>query len=68
MSDGPKIVVEKSTVPVRTADAVRRVLACNEKNLEFQVFVAPTFSPLIVLFLLICKCLKMSDVLLFFVK
>ncbi len=37
-------MVEKSTVPVRTADAVRRVLACNEKNLEFQVFVAPIYS------------------------
>jgi UDP-glucose/GDP-mannose dehydrogenase family, NAD binding domain len=32
-----KVVVEKSTVPVRTADAVRRVLMCNEKGIEFQV-------------------------------
>jgi UDP-glucose 6-dehydrogenase len=34
-----KVVVEKSTVPVRTADAVRRVLMCNEKGIEFQVHV-----------------------------
>ena len=38
-----KIVVEKSTVPVRTADAVRRVLKCNEKGLEFQVLSNPEF-------------------------
>ncbi|GMI42134.1 hypothetical protein TrCOL_g12900 [Triparma columacea] len=38
-----KIVVEKSTVPVRTADAVRRVLACNDKGLEFQVLSNPEF-------------------------
>ena len=38
-----KIVVEKSTVPVRTADAVRRVLACNDKGLTFQVLSNPEF-------------------------
>jgi UDPglucose 6-dehydrogenase len=38
-----KIVVEKSTVPVRTADAVRRVLQCNDKGLDFQVLSNPEF-------------------------
>jgi len=38
-----KIVVEKSTVPVRTADAVRRVLKCNDKGLTFQVLSNPEF-------------------------
>lgn len=33
-----KIVVEKSTVPVRTAQAVATVLANNDKGLKFQVF------------------------------
>lgn len=32
-----KIVVEKSTVPVRTAHAVATVLANNAKGLKFQV-------------------------------
>jgi len=43
VSDSGKIVVEKSTVPVRTAEAVRRVLACNEKGLKFQVLSNPEF-------------------------
>lgn len=43
VSDSNKIVVEKSTVPVRTAQAVRRVLECNEKGLEFQVLSNPEF-------------------------
>ena len=43
VSTSNKIVVEKSTVPVRTADAVRRVLACNDKGLTFQVLSNPEF-------------------------
>jgi UDPglucose 6-dehydrogenase len=43
VSEGNKIVVEKSTVPVRTAEAVRRVLDCNEKGLKFQVLSNPEF-------------------------
>lgn len=35
--------VEKSTVPVRTADAVRRVLATNDKGIKFQVLSNPEF-------------------------
>jgi len=38
-----KIVVEKSTVPVRTAAAIRRVLASNDKGLNFQVLNNPEF-------------------------
>lgn len=43
VSESGKIVVEKSTVPVRTAQAVRRVLDCNEKGLKFQVLSNPEF-------------------------
>jgi UDPglucose 6-dehydrogenase len=38
-----KIVVEKSTVPVRTAQAITRVLQSNEKGLKFQVLSNPEF-------------------------
>lgn len=38
-----KVVVEKSTVPVRTADAMGRVLACNELGLEHQILSNPEF-------------------------
>jgi len=43
ISTSDKIVVEKSTVPVRTAEAVRRVLSVNEKGLKFQVLSNPEF-------------------------
>jgi UDPglucose 6-dehydrogenase len=39
----PKIVVEKSTVPVRTAEAIRRVLNFNKNGLSFQVLSNPEF-------------------------
>jgi len=38
-----KIIVEKSTVPVRTATAIRRVLQCNDKGLQFDVLSNPEF-------------------------
>ena len=39
-----KIVVEKSTVPVRTAEAIARILAANEKSdVTFQVLSNPEF-------------------------
>lgn len=38
-----KIVVEKSTVPVRTAQAITRVLKANQKGLNFQVLSNPEF-------------------------
>jgi UDPglucose 6-dehydrogenase len=43
VSTSNKIVVEKSTVPVRTAEAIRRVLSYNEKGLKFQVLSNPEF-------------------------
>lgn len=43
VSTGPKIVVEKSTVPVRTAQAITRVLKANDKGIEFQVLSNPEF-------------------------
>jgi UDPglucose 6-dehydrogenase len=38
-----KIVVEKSTVPVRTAQAIGRVLKANDKGLNFQILSNPEF-------------------------
>lgn len=43
VSTTDKIVVEKSTVPVRTAEAIRRVLSYNDKGLKFQVLSNPEF-------------------------
>ena len=42
MAKGPKIVVEKSTIPVRTADALKQIL--NESDsAQFQVLSNPEF-------------------------
>ncbi len=38
-----KIVVEKSTLPVRTAEALSRVLHSNDKGLKFQIISNPEF-------------------------
>mmetsp|Transcript_11377 Transcript_11377/g.17455 ORF Transcript_11377/g.17455 Transcript_11377/m.17455 type:complete len:479 (-) Transcript_11377:3066-4502(-) len=43
VSTSDKIIVEKSTVPVRTAEAITRVLKCNDKGLNFQVLSNPEF-------------------------
>lgn len=43
VSTSDKIVVEKSTVPVRTAQAVARILNANAKGLSFQVLSNPEF-------------------------
>mmetsp|Transcript_31793 Transcript_31793/g.95181 ORF Transcript_31793/g.95181 Transcript_31793/m.95181 type:complete len:476 (-) Transcript_31793:158-1585(-) len=43
VADGDKIVVEKSTVPVRTAEAIRRVLKVNDKGYTFEVLSNPEF-------------------------
>lgn len=43
VSTTDKIVVEKSTVPVRTAQAITRVLQANDKGLSFQVLSNPEF-------------------------
>eukprot|EP00753_Platysulcus_tardus_P010833 PLAT3094.1.p1 GENE.PLAT3094.1~~PLAT3094.1.p1 ORF type:complete len:529 (-),score=254.55 PLAT3094.1:95-1654(-) len=42
-STSGKIVVEKSTVPVRTAATIREVLAANARGLRFQVLSNPEF-------------------------
>jgi len=43
VSTTSKIVVEKSTVPVRTASAIGRVLKSNDKGLSHQVLSNPEF-------------------------
>uniref|UniRef100_A0A8C4SQY6 UDP-glucose 6-dehydrogenase n=1 Tax=Erpetoichthys calabaricus TaxID=27687 RepID=A0A8C4SQY6_ERPCA len=44
VSDGCKIVVEKSTVPVRAAESIRRIFNANTKaSLNFQVLSNPEF-------------------------
>lgn len=43
VSTSNKIVVEKSTVPVRTAQAITRVLKANQKGLDFQILSNPEF-------------------------
>jgi UDPglucose 6-dehydrogenase len=42
-SDSNKIVVEKSTLPVRTARAMERILNSNEKGISFEVLSNPEF-------------------------
>ena len=42
-SASDKIVVEKSTLPVRTADAMERILNANEKGIHFEVLSNPEF-------------------------
>ena len=42
-SDRPKIIVEKSTLPVRTAEAMERILKENKKNIRFEVVSNPEF-------------------------
>ena len=42
-ADSDKIVVEKSTLPVRTAQAMSRILQSNTKNLNFPVLSNPEF-------------------------
>lgn len=42
-ASGDKIVVEKSTLPVRTAAAMYRILSSNTKNLHFEVVSNPEF-------------------------
>lgn len=42
-ADTPKIIVEKSTIPVRTAEAIQTILASSEKGLNHQVLSNPEF-------------------------
>ncbi|MEM1296621.1 MAG: nucleotide sugar dehydrogenase, partial [Verrucomicrobiota bacterium] len=43
VSEGHKIVVEKSTIPVRTAEALRTILTANTGKATFQVLSNPEF-------------------------
>jgi len=42
-SDSPKIIVEKSTLPVKTALAMERILTSNNSNFHFNVLSNPEF-------------------------
>ena len=42
-SEDDKIVIEKSTLPVRTAEAMSRILRSNQKGLNFEVLSNPEF-------------------------
>jgi UDPglucose 6-dehydrogenase len=42
-SERSKIIVEKSTLPVRTAEAMERILSENKKNIRFDVVSNPEF-------------------------
>jgi len=43
VADGPKIIVEKSTIPVKTAEAMLTILRSNSKSGTFQVLSNPEF-------------------------
>jgi len=43
VSTSDKIIVEKSTIPVRTASTIRTILASENSNLNFQVLSNPEF-------------------------
>lgn len=43
LSTFPKVVVEKSTLPVRTAEAMARILRANSQKLHFEVVSNPEF-------------------------
>ncbi len=42
-ADGNKIVVEKSTLPVRTAESLKRVLLANSNGCRFEILSNPEF-------------------------
>lgn len=42
-AESNKIIVEKSTIPVKTADAIQAIVAANSKGLKFQVLSNPEF-------------------------
>ena len=43
VANGPKIVIEKSTLPVRTAEKIKEVLDQNENGFAFEVLSNPEF-------------------------
>lgn len=42
-ANGPKIIVEKSTIPVKTAETIKDILAANSRGHVFQVLSNPEF-------------------------
>jgi UDPglucose 6-dehydrogenase len=42
-AESNKIIVEKSTIPVKTADAIQTIVSSNSKGLKFQVLSNPEF-------------------------
>ncbi|MGA7726123.1 MAG: nucleotide sugar dehydrogenase [Opitutaceae bacterium] len=42
-ANGPKIIVEKSTIPVKTAETIKDILAANGRGIPFQVLSNPEF-------------------------
>ncbi|HEY1111149.1 MAG TPA: UDP-glucose 6-dehydrogenase [Opitutaceae bacterium] len=42
-ANGPKIIVEKSTIPVKTAETIKDILAANSKGFKFEVLSNPEF-------------------------
>jgi UDPglucose 6-dehydrogenase len=42
-ADGPKIIVEKSTIPVKTAETIKDILAANSRGHRFEVLSNPEF-------------------------
>ncbi|XP_021821646.1 UDP-glucose 6-dehydrogenase 1-like [Prunus avium] len=43
VSESSKVVVEKSTVPVKTAEAIEKILSHNSKGIKFQILSNPEF-------------------------
>ena len=43
VANSDKIVIEKSTLPVRTAEKIKEVLSSNNKNVHFEVLSNPEF-------------------------
>ena len=43
VAKGDKIVVEKSTLPVRTAESIKRILTANSEGRDFQILSNPEF-------------------------
>lgn len=42
-ANGPKIIVEKSTIPVKTAETIKEILRANSQGHEFAVLSNPEF-------------------------
>ena len=42
-ANGPKIIVEKSTIPVKTAETIKDILAANARGHHFEVLSNPEF-------------------------